>query len=414
MKLFVITDDFTGALDTGVQFASRGAKTAVAVGAVPDPAALKSGPEVFVLDAETRHMSGAEAYETVFRAVRSAVDAGCTHIYKKTDSALRGNVGRELRAAADASGGRPLLFIPAFPKMNRITSGGIHYIDGIPVAESAFGRDPFEPVTVSSVPALFSDGPSGVCLHPADETVPLPLPGGIHIFDASTEEDLVRIGTAFGVDGLRLSAGCAGFAAVLADLLFPAGTAPAVQKPESGLFIVCGSVHPATLAQIRTAREAGIPCHTLSPFQKLEPEWPDSAECRALIPEWIRRTREDGCFILSANGEQDRAATEAYAAARFPGLSLRTRIADQLGVLTRTVLEAGLSATLLCTGGDTLLAVMHALEIRTLRPLCEAAAGVVLTECEYNGRTLHILSKSGGFGAPDLFCRLSKELNQHG
>ena len=412
MKLFIVTDDFTGALDTGVQFSARGARTAVAVWPDFDAASLQTDADVFVLDAETRHMLSRDAYDTVFGAVKEALEAGFTHIYKKTDSALRGNVGRELRAVSDASGGRPLVFVPAFPKMNRITVGGIHYIDGIPAAQSAFGRDPFEPVTTSSVPALFPADPlCPVSLHPVSEEYPSSLVGGIHIFDAASDADMVRIGSAFGPERLPFSAGCAGFAAVLADLLLPEGSAPAAPKPDPGLFVVCGSVHAVTTEQIRTARKAGFPCFCLSPAQKLEPDWPDSPEGAGLIAEWVRCTEKEGRFILSANGENDRAGTEAYAAAHFPGLSLRNRIADQLGALTRRLLDAGLRSTLLCTGGDTLLAVMHALGIRELRPLCEPAAGVVLTESTYRGKKLFILSKSGGFGAPDLFCQLFQDLN---
>lgn len=60
------------------------------------------------------------------------------YIYKKTDSALRGNIGAELGALVAASGQKILPFVPAFPQMNRITKGGIHYIDGVPVTESSF------------------------------------------------------------------------------------------------------------------------------------------------------------------------------------------------------------------------------------------------------------------------------------
>ena len=51
---------------------------------------------------------------------------------------------------------RALPFLPAFPKMNRTTAGGVHYIEDKPVAESVFGRDPFEPVTESEVARLLA------------------------------------------------------------------------------------------------------------------------------------------------------------------------------------------------------------------------------------------------------------------
>ena len=137
ITLLIIADDFTGALDTGVQFAAAGA-----------------GVRVLVMDAETRHLDGREAYEVVWNITKRAMACGVPFIYKKTDSALRGNIGSELTALLDASGQDSLPFIPAFPQMGRITREGVHYINNIPVKDSVFGRDPFEPVTCSFIPDI--------------------------------------------------------------------------------------------------------------------------------------------------------------------------------------------------------------------------------------------------------------------
>ena len=102
-KLLILADDFTGALDTGVQFAVRGARTCVVTDPAYDFAHAEEGVQVLVMDAETRHLTAGEAYGVVFRAVKRALDAGFTHIYKKTDSALRGNIGAELTAVLDAA-----------------------------------------------------------------------------------------------------------------------------------------------------------------------------------------------------------------------------------------------------------------------------------------------------------------------
>ena len=146
VKLLIIADDFTGALDTGVQFAARGAATRV----ITDPAFAFAGAEpglqVLVLDAETRHVAPEQAYAVVRQTTERALAANVECIYKKTDSALRGNIGAELAAVMDAAGADRLPFIPAFPKTHRTTKDGVHLIDGVPVAQSVFGQDPFEPV----------------------------------------------------------------------------------------------------------------------------------------------------------------------------------------------------------------------------------------------------------------------------
>ena len=142
--LLILADDFTGALDTGVQFAACGISTRVIVGEVTDFSAYQA--DVLVVDTETRHLPPDTAACVVAHLTKNALEAGIRFLYKKTDSALRGNVGAELAALFQASHSRQLPFLPAFPQIGRVTRNGIHYIDGVPVAESPFGNDPFEPV----------------------------------------------------------------------------------------------------------------------------------------------------------------------------------------------------------------------------------------------------------------------------
>lgn len=408
VKLLIIADDFTGALDTGVQFAVRGARTCV----VTDPAYdfSRAGKElqVLVLDAETRHLAPEAAYGVVRRAAEGALDAGFTHIYKKTDSALRGNVGAELTAVLDAAGAECIAFVPALPKMNRITRGGVHYIDGVPVAESVFGHDPFEPVTASSVAEIISGQTKrSVVCHGLGETAAPGRPG-IQVYDAETDEDLARIGGALGADGLRICAGCAGFAAALAERLDLRGAPPVLPDLVPALFVACGSVNPVTLRQMAAAEARGFPRVHLSPVQKLEPGWLETEDCAAAVRGWLETAARERRFILDVNDPSGCDGTDRYAQDR--GLTtedLRRQISAQLGRLVRRMLDGGLDATILCTGGDTLLALMGAVKVAELIPVCELDTGAVLTDFVYRGKTHHIISKSGGFGEPDLFYRLA-------
>lgn len=406
-KLLILADDFTGALDTGVQFAVRGARTCVVTDPAYDFAHAEEGVQVLVMDAETRHLTAGEAYGVVFRAVKRALDAGFTHIYKKTDSALRGNIGAELTAVLDAACAGQLTFVPAFPKMDRVTRGGIHYISGVPVAESVFGQDPFEPVRRSAVADIIAEqSETPVVLHgPSDPASDAP---GIHVYDAATDQDLLDIGRRPGREGLRLSAGCAGFAAALADILGLNGEAPGMPELAPALFVACGSVNPVTLRQMRTAEEAGFPHIHLDPVQKLEPEWLESADRAAAVSKWLELAGTYSRCILDVNDPEGCGDTALYAKAHgLTSEDLRVRISTQLGRLMQYLLDGGLDATILCTGGDTLLALMRAVGVTELTPVCELAAGAVLTDFVYQGKPYHIISKSGGFGEADLFCRLA-------
>ena len=105
IKLLMIADDFSGALDAGVQFAARGAATRVVTDLDCD--FLETDAEVLVMVAETRHLPPQKAYDVVYHVARNAREAGVPYIYKKTDSALRGNVGSELAAVMDAADADP-------------------------------------------------------------------------------------------------------------------------------------------------------------------------------------------------------------------------------------------------------------------------------------------------------------------
>lgn len=409
VKLLIIADDFTGALDTGVQCAARGAVTRVVTDPAFDFASTDAAVQVLVLDAETRHLPPAQAGSLVRKAVGRALQAGIPYIYKKTDSALRGNIGAELAAVLEASGTDRLPFIPAFPKTGRITQNGIHLIDGIPVAQSVFGQDPFEPVRHSRVSDILAEQTDVPAVHrragdPAGDEP------GIQVFDAATDDDLLQIGWQLGTAGVHLSAGCAGFAQVLAGLLALDGAAPDSPKLRSPFFVVCGSVNPVTLRQLDAAQQSGFPRFQLLPEQKLLPEWLESRDCSKSVQTWLEAACRTGRCILDSNDpREDSTAARDFASQHGMDIEqVRVRISAALGSLMKQLLDNGLEATLMCTGGDTLLALMRTVNVAELTPVCELATGVVLTKFVYRGKPYDIISKSGGFGAPDLLCRLAE------
>lgn len=412
VKLLIIADDFTGALDTGVQFAARGAATIVVTDLNYDFQSIEKTVEVLVMVAETRHLQPQEAYKIVHSTVQRAFQAGIAYIYKKTDSALRGNIGSELTALMDAAGVDTIAFFPAFPKLGRVTREGIHYIDGVPVAQSVFGQDPFEPILDSAVADILGQQTNvPVLIHPRNKEYKILNPG-IQVFDAETDADLNHIGRELGPKRLRLCAGCAGFAAVLADMMNLKGAAPKIPKFKETLFIACGSVNPVTISQMKAAQEHGFPHVNLNPVQKLEGRWVDSKPAAECIRRWLAQASEKKRFILDVNDPEGCEDTDIYAREHdLTTEQLRVQISDNLAVLIKRMLDDGLNATLLCTGGDTLMALMQAVGVSELTPICEMAAGVVLTEFIYKEKIYHIISKSGGFGDQELLIKLAEKIS---
>ena len=398
VKLLVLADDFTGSLDTGVQFRAKGTRIRFGSPSHRYFDHLEEGVQVLIVDTESRHLPPEEAAAVVKQVVSDAVAAGVRYIYKKTDSGLRGNVGAELGAALEASGKDALHFIPAYPQIGRTTKGGIHYIRGIPVGESVFAKDPFNPVHHSAVREVL-----------AEQCPPEQLPG-ITVHDAETEADLTAIAQELREAGaLSLLAGCAGFASVLPELLElePAADVPPGFRPK--LLTLCGSINPITLEQLDTAEAAGVPRIRLTVPQKLEEHWFTTPEGRETIAQWAAIIREHKSTILDCDGTSDPEALEALR--QSLGLSfeeMRCRIAETMGKVLKQLLNAGVEATLLVTGGDTLLAAMNQLGQEELTPIREVTPGVVLSRIQYQGKTYDLLSKSGGFGTKDLLARLEQ------
>ena len=61
-------------------------------------------------------------------------------------------------------------------------------------------------------------------------------------------------------------------------------------------------------------------------------------------------------------------------------------------------------------GGDTLFGLLDALDVSGLRPRCEMLPGIVLSEAEFEGAPLHIISKAGAFGEKDALVKIVRQL----
>lgn len=413
VKLLVIADDFTGALDTGVQFKARDAL--VLVYKSGDPSLrdiMKKNIQVLIIDTETRHLPPAEAYRTVFEIIRTAVALGISYIYKKTDSGMRGNIGSELTAFLDASGAERVHFIPAFPQMGRTTLHGIHYINGIPVSQSVFGADPFEPVKQSAVKDIIGEQ-SDVPVHQMGELVSREALKGILVYDSTTEEGMSRLAVELKKTGqLHLLAGCAGFAAILFGQLGVEIHESVLPAFERKFLTICGSINSVTVKQLDAAAASGMYRISLTPEEKLTRGWADSPEGEKTVAGWEAELQKHENAIIEC-GVHDLEATSEYTRRQEIELTeARCRIAANMGGVLERLLKSGLKSTLLITGGDTLLAFMQHIRQNTLVPICEVISGVVLSQFEYEGTVFNLLSKSGGFGQEDLLISLDRFIQE--
>ena len=399
IALLVVADDITGALDTGVRFARQGYRISVApLDSFGIPSLGELGElDVLVIDTESRHLPPEEAAARVRKAVSLLRPVGAEVIYKKTDSTLRGNIGAELEALLSASGRRVAAYLPSFPDAGRLTIGGVLEVNGVPVSQSEFARDPLDPVTVSFIPdllALQTRIPTRLATLSVPPTLPL-QDDSIILFDAVDNTELEHLAELLRPERERaVFAGCAGFAAFLHHIVGPPLLAR-IERPRplsKHRLIVCGSLNPRSLAQLDRAEQMGVPQYFL-----------DSLESSRSSVEELRE------HVLKRGSVSLRTARSGS-----PRKADGLRVAERVG---RTVAELANEVeldTLIVFGGDTLIAVMRELGLDGVVPVDEVLPGVPLSRPVGGTGTPLIVSKAGGFGDDEVLARIEKYLDRFG
>ena len=149
----VIADDITGA----AEMAGIAHRLGLSVSMSTNPKDLPPC-DVSVIATDTRSMTETEAAEVSAKTAVALADMNSVeHIFKKTDSALRGHVVAELEALLRCSQYIQALYIPANPSKGRIIRDGVYYISGTPLDETDFSFDPEFPALSSVLTTRFPD-----------------------------------------------------------------------------------------------------------------------------------------------------------------------------------------------------------------------------------------------------------------
>ena len=339
MRILALADDMTGALEVGAKFRSSGIDTFV----FAKPAAPDSAPAV-VFDTETRHVSPDRAAAEVKRFVSRSGRRRPSLIYKKTDSTLRGNIAAELRALAELYPDWRIGYAPAYPALGRTVRNGVLHVDGVPVEQTAFGRDALNPILSGSVAAMLGPG--------------LPC----RIFDGETDADLEAAARTILADSsMRIAAGAAGLAEMLAKLIDLPRQAPLPLPAVRSCLVMNGSRHERSATQMVHAEGRG--------WTILRKEHAPDADPAAVA-------RENGQYVVE---------------------QIATVDPDAVFLI----------------GGDTAFAAIAALGFPALTPIGEVVPGVPVTCAKFTARRdLLLITKAGGFGDPDVIGQVRRRLEK--
>lgn len=216
LRLAIIADDLTGALDAAAPFAASGLRVRVATR--PDAMSLAlDGADIVAVSTRSREIAPGEAGLAV-AGVLAQLPPGI-RLFKKVDSRLKGHIAAELAAFGPV----PLLAVPALPEFGRLVQGG-----------AVCGHGVATPIEVAG-----TLGAAATRATIPDITTPAQMLAAIAAAPAET-----------------LIVGARGAALALAGLM--GLRAAPLAMPELPMMIVVGSTDAITLAQVAHLR-ASVP-----------------------------------------------------------------------------------------------------------------------------------------------------------
>ncbi|MEM2004717.1 MAG: four-carbon acid sugar kinase family protein [Zestosphaera sp.] len=409
MKVFrsvlIIADDFTGANDTAAQFSKLGLRTISTLNPNLIAEYLREY-SVVAINTESRSDEASEAYRKLYEVGLRIKHYDDILLYKKIDSTLRGNVTEEIRGLFDSVQPDLVIFAPAYPKQGRTTIRGVHLVNGIPVDQTFFGRDPRTPVKSSYIPSFFSNAFEKLYTHVFLED----LRSGefrsrlnaykVISFDVENENDLKTIVESLTeFNGRVLWVGSAGLSETLAYNVIvgsPAG------KPT---LLVVGSLNDVTRRQLASFIEK-FSCKLVK--LSIKSLLANFEEEHSRTMSQVAEALKMGIDVVVTTSYDSTQVNEGKAAASEMGLpssELGARIAEGLGRIASGIMrEFGTKAFsgVFVTGGDTAMSLMKNMNVDSLEIVGEVEPGVPLLR----SGDLYIVTKAGGFGKDSTIIRI--------
>ena len=399
MRVAIVADDLTGAMDSGAQLARAGYRTAVAFHGSEVPPAGNLG--AVSVDTDSRELDPKTAAGRVRETVRRLKDVRI--LYKKLDSTLRGPIAAELEAALEESGRTGCIIAPAFPSTGRTTVAGVQLLHGEPLHDTRLAKDPVTPVREASIPDLLS---------------------------AEGLKDVATLGVEEMGDPERVSKALDSHRWVVADatedahlkLLVKAVPDPSkvLWAGSAGLVVALGETYPGPETEISSAEEPASGTRVVTVVGSTNPT----------VREQLRRLDKESAAIsvplrpdrLADGGGAVEAALETCCVALEKGSSVALystdeeilsgetgRIVEALAEVVVGLSEDGLFEALVLTGGDTAVHVASSLGARGILLSGEIEPGVPLGTL-IGDNPYRVITKAGGFGTPETLIHAQNVL----
>lgn len=361
----------------------------------------------YVLDTESRGMSGEEAYSTVRKIIKDIDFSGFKYVIKKVDSTLRGNIAEEIKAVDEAFKSDLVVFSPALPDLGRTTVEGVHCLNGIPITKTELAKDPIKPVTQDNIKKIlekvYDEKITHVSIKDLQEDNFNFSAGRIFTFDASSNAHMqIIIKNCLGTGKRILWVGTA----AMADNLFE------IEYRTPPSLAVVGSVSSVTRSQVKFAENSGI--------KILKVPVSDIIEGKN-----INNTVDEAVEILSHGNDLIIISPSSYSLEEYElintsgaGKSMTTNeisifVQDLLGKISKEVLEKIRVSGVFLTGGDTAIGLFKKLGALGSSISGEVTTGIPLMRLRggsFDG--LKVITKAGAFGKEDILVYSMRKLKE--
>ncbi|NDV80388.1 four-carbon acid sugar kinase family protein [Bacteroides sp. 51] len=351
-QLIAVADDITGAAEIagiGLQF---GLRVSLIMYMGDESVELSEPCDLLIFATDTRSMSELESVRETDRLCKLITEMGCTQIFKKTDSALRGHILVELTGLMRATGKKRALLLPQNPSKGRIISDGRYYINSVPLHETPFAHDPEFPAKSANVSELCY----GARMLLPEKRIKR---NGIYIAEAATQEEVMQ--QVAKLDENVLPAGGADF---FTSYLLSRGYVPKDKPMFNGLgnnsaLIVLGSTARHPIMDFPYIRRRATPVHNtprLLFFREAPKQW---------VGKIDKAYASHHSLIIYTNHPP------------MKGREFAVNLREHVGKVVQSLLSEHQPQELIIEGGATAFSILKRLGWKVFCIQCEVAPGVI-------------------------------------
>lgn len=409
--IVAIADDLTGAAEIAAIGWRYGLRAEV-----HSQLDLPSTADLVVIDTDSRNCPAKEAVKRVRDAIKFLKIRPLDWIYKKIDSALRGNILAEAEAMQKAMAIPRSLIVPCNPSLGRTIHNGKYSVQGRLISESDFRNDPHHPITSSDVLEILHAKRSQVEVRKPTQPV---RKAGVTVGEASSKADLqmwaAKIWSAAhcsarkdktnsgrtipdapmnGVSSDILPMGGAEFFAALLEArgfkLKDRPSPPAVNA--SKRLFICGSASASAQLFISTARTKGLAVSSM-PLRMA-----NHLSDKKSLQEWKKKTQTALRFNSAVI-----AAIDLPLQAKSKSME---KYSEQLLAVAGSILDSESIGQIFIEGGATASSLVRQMGWSSLSVVHEWAPGVATMRVENDGGQF-ITIKPGSYQWPPEIVRLA-------